>query len=90
MADAAVDAAAAVIVRISYGPDAEVKPWHVAMAREALDAAEPHRPADAEGNTRDVRSTLSAQTERTYPPYTYDAARRVIAGEHPFGFGVPS
>jgi len=87
--DAAAVAAAEVIVRISCGPGVKVEPWHVAMAREALDAAEPHRPRDEDSNTRDVRSTLNATTERSYPPWTYDAARRIQAGGPGFGFGVP-
>ena len=84
--EAAVEAAAAVIVRVVYGPTAKVEHWHREMTRTALAAAEHHRAADPDPPARDPSSTLSATTDRAYPPRTYDAARRVIAG-HPFGFG---
>jgi hypothetical protein len=81
--------AAGVIVCVVLGRAAEVEAWHRDMARDALTAAGPHRPAaEEEPNTRDVRSTLSATTERTHPPRSYNAARNIIAGR-PFGFGMP-
>ena len=81
--------AAGVMVRVVFGRAAEVEAWHRDMARDALTAAEPHRPAaEEEPNTRGVRSTLSATTERTHPPRSYNAARNIISCR-PFGFGMP-